>query len=108
MNGSAAVSLPVGRLIAAAGATLLALVFSTTSVVAVLWALVTLLGLPQILLWILLVLGAVPVIWTTLWTAGRAWHVEKLLEAGRDVDQPVFKLSAYLGKRAQPAEQAQG
>ena len=108
MNGSAAASLPVGRLVAAGGATLLALVFSTTSVFAVLWALVTLLGLPEILLWILLVLGAVPIIWTTLWTAGRAWHVEKLLEAGRDVDQPVFKLSAYLGKRALPAEQAQG
>jgi hypothetical protein len=108
MNGSAAVSLPVGRLVAAAGATLLALVFSTTSVVAVVWALATLLGLPDILLWIVLAFGLVPVLWTTLWTAGRAWHVEKLLESGSDVDQPIFKLSAYLGKRAVPAEQAQG
>ena len=108
MNGSAAVSWPVGRLVAAAGATLLAFIFSTTSVVAVIWALATLLGLPNILLWILLALGAVPVIWTTLWTAGRAWHVEKLLESGRDVDQPLFKLGAYLGKRVLPAKQAQG
>jgi hypothetical protein len=108
MNDSGAVSRPVGRLVAAAGATLLAVVFSTTSVVAVIWALATLLGLPDILLWVLLALGAVPIIWTTLWTAGRAWHVEKLLEAGRDVDQPLFKLGAYLGKRVVPAEQAQG
>jgi hypothetical protein len=102
------VSRPVGRLVAAAGATLLAFVFSTTSVVAVLWAFATLLGLPDVLLWILLALGAVPIIWTTLWTAGRAWHVEKLLETGRDVDQPLFKLGAYLGRRVLPAGQAQG
>jgi hypothetical protein len=108
MNGSAAVSRPVGRLLAAIGATLLALVFSGASVVAVVWALATLLGLPDMMLWVLLALGAVPIIWTTAWTAGRAWHVEKLLESGRDVDQPVFKLQAYLGKRALQAEQAQG
>jgi hypothetical protein len=107
MNGSAAVSWPVGRFVAAAGATLLAFIFSTTSVVAVIWALATLLGLPNILMWILLALGAVPIIWTTLWTAGRAWHVEKLLESGHDVDQPSFKLGAYLGKRLLPAKRAQ-
>jgi hypothetical protein len=108
MNGSAAVSMPVGRLIAALGATILAFVFSGTSVVAVVWALATLLGLPDVVLWVLLAFGLVPVLWTTLWTAGRAWHVEKLLESGRDVDQPVFKLQAYLKKKALPAEQAQG
>ena len=108
MNSSAAVPWPAGRFIAAAGATLLAFVFATTSIVAVIWAMATLLGLPDILLWIMLALGAVPIIWTTLWTAGRAWHVEKLLEKGRDVDQPLFKLGAYLGKRALPAEPAQG
>jgi hypothetical protein len=97
---------PVGRLVAAAGATLLALVFSATSVVAVVWALATLLGLPDILLWILLAIGAVPVIWATVWTAGRAWHVEKLLENGKDTDQPVFKLGAYF-KKAHQVEQAQ-
>jgi hypothetical protein len=106
MNGSAAVSWPVGRLVAAAGATLLAFIFSTTSVVALVWAFAKLLGLPDILMWILLALGAVPIIWTTLWTAGRAWHVEKLLESGHDVDQPLFKLGAYLGKL--PAKQARG
>ena len=87
---------PLGRLVAAMGATLLALVFSTTSVVSVAWALVTLIGLPQFVLWGLLVLGIVPVAWVTLWTAGRAWHVEKLLEKGEDADKPIFDLAAYL------------
>ena len=84
--------IPGGRLMAAAGATLLALVFSATSVVAV----VTLIGLPDVILWVLLGLGAIPIIWTTLWAAGRAWHVEQLLENGQDVDQPEFRIGAYL------------
>src|SRR5215213_10589377 len=54
---------PVGRILAAFGATLLALVFSITSVVSVCWALVTLVGLPQFILWALLVLGLIPVAW---------------------------------------------
>jgi hypothetical protein len=87
---------PVGRIIAALGATLLALVFSITSVVSVCWALVTLVGLPQFILLGLLVLGVVPVAWATSWTAGRAWHVEQLLEKGGDADQPTFELGAYL------------
>jgi len=87
---------PVGRIIAALRATLLALVFSITSVVSVCWALVTLVGLPQFILWGLLVLGVVPVAWATSWTAGRAWHVEQLLEKGGDADQPTFELGAYL------------
>jgi hypothetical protein len=87
---------PVGRLMAALGATLLALVFSIVSVVSVCWALVTLVGLPQFILWALLVLGLIPVAWVTAWTAGRAWHVEQLLEKGGDTDQPTFELGAYL------------
>jgi hypothetical protein len=86
----------LGRLIATFGAALLAVVFSTASFVSVAWALVTLVGLPQFVLWVLLVLSALPVAWVTVWTAGRAWHVEQLLEKGEDTDQPVFDLSAYL------------
>jgi hypothetical protein len=94
----------MGRILAALGATLLALVFTGTSVVAVIWALATLLGLPDFVLWGLVALGAVPVIWATIWTAGRAWHVEQLLEQQADIDQPVFKLGAYLGKKAAKVE----
>jgi hypothetical protein len=89
----------VSRFLAAAGATLLALVMTATSVIALLWALVTLVGLPDIVLWVLLIPGAVPVLWATMWTAGRTWHVEQLLEQGRDTDQPDFRLGAYLRKK---------
>jgi hypothetical protein len=90
---------PIGRFLAALGATLLALVFAATSVVAILWATVTLLGLPQFFLWGLAALGVIPVIWAGAWTAGRAWHVERLLEKGGDIDQPAFTLRAYFGKK---------
>ncbi|MGH6874179.1 MAG: hypothetical protein ACREDW_04120 [Aestuariivirgaceae bacterium] len=96
MEKSTGEAKPTGRVIATVGATLLALVFSTTSVVAVVWAVVTLVGLPDFALWVLLVLGAIPVVWAALWTAGRAWHVEQHLEKGEDTDQPVFELGAYL------------
>src|SRR5215213_2447711 len=77
---------PVGRVIAAIGATLLALVFSVTSIVSVIWAFVTLVGLPELVLWALVPIGMIPAIWATVWTAGRAWHVERLLEKGGDTD----------------------
>jgi hypothetical protein len=85
-----------GRLIATCGATLLAFIFSGTSVAAIIWAISWALGLPNFILEILLALGLVPVLWATVWTAGRAWHVETLLGTGRDVDQPVFKIDGYI------------
>lgn len=104
MGDAGGEALPVGRVLAAVGATLLALVFAGTSVTAVLWALVTLLGLPQVFLWGLAALGTIPVIWATVWTAGRAWHVERLLEKGGDIDQPVFSIRAYFRrKQSEPA-----
>jgi hypothetical protein len=99
MNHSPKEPRPIGRILAALGATLLALVMTGTSVVALVWAFVALLGLPDFVLWGLSALGVVPVVWATLWTAGRAWHVEQLLEKGGDIDQPVFKLGAYLRKK---------
>ena len=89
-------SVHIGRLIAAVGATILAFVFSATSVIAVIWAVAKILGLLDIMLWILLALSVLPVVWATLWTAGRAWHVERLLEQGLDTDQPEFRIGAYL------------
>jgi hypothetical protein len=87
-----------GSMLAATGATLLALVFSATSFAAMSWALVTFIGLPDFVMWGLLALSTVPVLWATVWTAGRAWHVEQRLTRGLDVDQPVFKLAYYLRK----------
>jgi hypothetical protein len=39
------------------------------------------------------------VAWVTVWTAGRAWHVERLLASNKDIDVPVFNLSHYFKKR---------
>jgi hypothetical protein len=49
-------------------------------------------------MYVLMALGLIPVIWSTIWVAGRAWHVEQLLETGRDVDRPVFKAFYYFKK----------
>ena len=89
----------MGLFMAASGATLLAMTMAATSVAAVVWAFVKLTGLPDIALYVLLALGLVPFAWVSLWTAGRAWHVERRLARGEDVDVPVFKLMHYFGKR---------
>jgi hypothetical protein len=99
MNSSPQGPQLIGRFMAASGATMLSLVFSGTSVVAIIWAFVTLLGLPKVILWGLLALGVVPVAWAVLWTAQRAWHVEQRLEQGLDIDQPVFKLNAFWRRK---------
>ena len=90
---------PTGLVLAASGATLLAFTMVSTAVIAVLWAFVKLTGLPDVVLYVLLAGGIVPIIWVTIWTAGRAWHVEKRLESGQDVDAPVFSMLHYFGKR---------
>lgn len=66
---------------------------------AIIWALSQLLGLPDFIMFGLMALGLIPVIWATIWVAGRAWYVEQLLEAGRDVDRPVFEALYYWKKR---------
>jgi hypothetical protein len=87
-----------GMLIAASGATLLALTMLGAAMGAIVWAVAALIGLPDVATWILMALGALPVIWATIWTAGRAWHVERRLEEGSDIDAPVFKLFHYWKK----------
>ena len=87
-----------GLFLAAFGATLLSFTMVATSVVAVIWAFVKLTGLPDLVLQGLLVIGIAPILWVTVWTAGRAWHVERRLERGEDVDTPVFSLFHYFRK----------
>ena len=64
------------------------------------WAISSLIGLPQSALLVLFGLVAIPVLAATYWTAGRAWHVERRLAQGLDVDTPVFKLGYYFRKTA--------
>jgi hypothetical protein len=90
---------PVGSFMAAAGATLLMLCFTGSAMVATVWAFAQLIGVPDLVMYAVMVLGLIPVVWSTVWTAGRAWHVERLLASGKDIDVPAFNLSHYFKKR---------
>jgi hypothetical protein len=89
---------PVGSLIAAAGATLMIFSMTGSAMLATVWAFSKLFGFPDFVMYGFMALGAIPVLWGTIWTAGRAWHVEKLLSTGQNVDVPVFNLTHYLRK----------
>jgi len=89
---------PLGCFIAASGITLLTLCLLGTAALTTIWAFSKLLGLPEILSEGLMVLGLVPAIIATIWTAGRAWHVERRLALHQDIDVPNFKLLHYFKK----------
>ncbi|WP_373504266.1 hypothetical protein [Aestuariivirga sp.] len=89
---------PLGCLIAATGATLMVFCMMASAMVATVWALSKLAGLPDMFMYALMAVGLIPVLWVTAWTAGRAWHVEQLLAAQKDVDVPVFNLRHYFAK----------
>ncbi len=91
---------PLGCFLAAAGATLLTFCLVGVAAVASVWAFSKLLGLPDIFIWVLLAAVAIPVLWITFWTAGRAWHVEQRLAQGLDIDSPIFKTTYYWRARA--------
>jgi hypothetical protein len=90
---------PAGSLIAAFGATLLMLCFTGSAMVSTVWAFAKLIGVPDMVMYGVMALGVIPVVWATVWTAGRAWHVERLLASAKDIDVPVFNLSFYFKKR---------
>lgn len=93
--GSQAFS-PLGCLLAASGVTMLAFSMLGSAMAATVWAGSKLLGLPDIVMWIIMALGVLPVLWATIWTAGRSWHIERRLAQNLDVDTPVFRLGYYL------------
>jgi hypothetical protein len=89
---------PFGSFLAAVGATLLMLCFTGSAMVATVWAFAKLIGVPDLVMHGVMVLGIIPVVWVTVWTAGRAWHVERMLAQAKDIDKPVFNLSYYFKK----------
>ncbi len=91
---------PLGCFLAAAGVTLLTACLVGAAAAASVWAFSKLIGLPDTALYVLLALSVLPVIWATIWTAGRSWHVERRLAQHMDIDQPVFRLSYYFRKIA--------
>ena len=97
-KGSSQAFSPLGCFIAASGITLLTLCLLGTAALTTIWAFSKLLGLPEVLSEGLMVLGLIPAIIATVWTAGRAWHVERRLAQHLDVDVPNFQLLYYFKK----------
>ncbi len=91
---------PFGSFLAAAGATLLTFCLVGAAAAASVWAFSKMIGLPDIVIQVLLVLVAIPVFMATFWVAGRAWHIEQRLARGLDGDTPVFNMMYYWRKRA--------
>ncbi len=91
---------PLGCFLAAAGVTLLTACLVGAGAAASVWAFSKLIGLPDVALNVLLVLSIIPVLWATIWTAGRAWHVERRLAQNLDIDAPIFRLAYYFRKSA--------
>jgi len=89
----------VGCLMSAIGVTLMTITMLGSALAATIWAFSQLFGVPDSIMKVLMVLGAIPVVIAAIWTAGRAWYIERRLEEGHDVDPPVFSLTYYL-KRA--------
>ena len=94
---------PFGSFLAASGVTLMTFCLVGAAAAASVWAVAKLIGLPDTALYIMLGLVAIPVLAATIWTGGRAWHVEQRLAQGLDVDTPVFKLAYYFRKTASSA-----
>ena len=90
---------PAGSMMAAVGATLLILCFTGSAMVATVWAFAKLIGVPDFVMYAVMAAGILPVVWVTVWTAGRAWHVERLLASQQDVDVPVFSMTYYFKSR---------
>ncbi len=86
---------PFPSFLAAIGVALMAASMLGAASAATVWAASRLMGLPDTFMYVLMAIGALPVIWATVWAAGRAFHVERRLEDGLDIDQPVFKLFHY-------------
>jgi len=89
---------PFGLFLAATGVTLLALCLLGAAALTTIWAFAKLMGLPDVITYGLMVLGIIPAVIATIWTGGRAWHVERRLAQHQDIDVPVFKLFHYFKK----------
>ena len=97
-KGSSQAISPLGCFIAASGITLLTLCLLGTAALTTIWAFSKLFGLPEVLTQGLMVLGLVPAVIATIWTGGRAWHVERRLAQHQDIDVPNFQLLHYFKK----------
>jgi fatty acid desaturase len=81
---------------AAIGLTAMTLCLVGSAAIAAVWAIGTLFDASQTIFYILAAIVALPVLWLSVWTAGRAWNLERRLSEGRDVDAPVFDALHYF------------
>ena len=84
--------------LAALGITLVTFCLFGAAAITSAWAIAKLMGFPDWALVAFMVIMAIPVLWLTVWTAGRAWYLERRLANGGDVDTPVYKMLHYFGK----------
>ncbi len=87
---------PFGCFLSAAGVTLMTATLLGAAAAASVWAIAQLVGLPESVMDVGFAVVAVPVLFATMWMMGRAWHIERRLAQGLDVDTPVFKSFHYL------------
>jgi hypothetical protein len=86
--------------LAAIGVTLMTLCLVGSAAVTAVWAVAKLFDASNQAVMILAGLVMIPVLALSIWTAGRAWHLERRLAAGQDVDAPVFSVMHYFKKAA--------
>jgi hypothetical protein len=86
--------------LAAIGVTLMTLCLVGSAAVTTAWAIGKLIGVSDTTFMVLAGLALVPVIAASIWTAGRAWHLERRLAAGMDVDTPNYGVFHYFKKGA--------
>jgi hypothetical protein len=82
--------------LAAIGVTLMTLCLVGSAAVTAVWAIARLFDAGPDTIKILAGLIMIPVLALSIWTAGRAWHLERRLARGQDVDIPVFKIFHYF------------
>ncbi len=86
--------------LAAIGVTLMTLCLVGSAAVTAVWAVAKLFSASNQTVMILAAFAMIPVLALSIWTAGRAWHLEQRLAAGQDVDAPVFSVMHYFKKAA--------
>jgi hypothetical protein len=86
--------------LAAIGVTLMTLCLVGSGAVTAVWAVAKLFGASNQTIMILSALVMIPVLALSIWTAGRAWHLERRLAAGQDVDAPAYGVFHYFKKTA--------
>jgi energy-converting hydrogenase Eha subunit E len=86
--------------LAAIGVTLMTFCLVGSAAVTTVWAVAKLFSASNQTVMIFAAISLIPVLALSIWTAGRAWHLERRLAAGQDVDTPVFSILHYLKKTA--------